>query len=67
MLGVVICRSLCLQPDQSPGLKDHEEFIEVVTMDLAKLKHTMYCGDMMLPSIVTCAMALEHLKARNLI
>lgn len=56
-----------LQPDNSPGQKDLEEFIEVVTVDLAKLKQTMYGGDMMLPSIVTCAMALEYLQARNLL
>jgi predicted ribosome-associated RNA-binding protein Tma20 len=55
------------QKDPTPLSQDLEEIIEVVEVDLSALKEIMYGGDMMLPSIVTCTMALNYLQEHKII
>lgn len=58
---------LALDPevDAEPHPRDLEEFIEVSRVSIPALKKLMYGGDMMLPSIVTCSMALEYLESHG--
>ncbi|PRP88830.1 hypothetical protein PROFUN_00298 [Planoprotostelium fungivorum] len=61
---------LVLDPvdDPSPPPRDLEETIQIykdVTMD--ELHRIILSGDMMLPSVQTCYMAIEHLKQKQLI
>ena len=51
------------QEDASPGPRDHEEYIEVHRVDIAQLRQLMTSGDMLLPSLATCFLALERLAA----
>eukprot|EP00850_Spirogloea_muscicola_P013173 SM000088S23714 [mRNA] locus=s88:200986:202645:- [translate_table: standard] len=53
--------------DPSPRPRDAEEIIKVVSVDEHELRSLMYSGDMMLPSIVTCAMSLEKLQKHGLL
>eukprot|EP00195_Chlamydomonas_chlamydogama_P016506 CAMPEP_0202910586 /NCGR_PEP_ID=MMETSP1392-20130828/52388_1 /ASSEMBLY_ACC=CAM_ASM_000868 /TAXON_ID=225041 /ORGANISM="Chlamydomonas chlamydogama, Strain SAG 11-48b" /LENGTH=223 /DNA_ID=CAMNT_0049600735 /DNA_START=167 /DNA_END=839 /DNA_ORIENTATION=+ len=51
------------EDDPNPGTRDAEEYISVMQVGLPELKRLMHSGDMMLPSITTAHMALEHLGA----
>lgn len=42
--------------------QDAEEYIEVSTVSVKKLKELMFSGEMLLPSVTTCFLALERLK-----
>ncbi|KAI5083227.1 hypothetical protein GOP47_0002970 [Adiantum capillus-veneris] len=53
--------------DPAPLSQDPEEIIEVLNVDVANLKDIMYGGSMMLPSIVTCSMALHYLQDHNML
>eukprot|EP00850_Spirogloea_muscicola_P012321 SM000079S22439 [mRNA] locus=s79:246840:248355:+ [translate_table: standard] len=53
--------------DPSPHPRDAEEIIKVVCVNEHELRSLMYSGDMMLPSIVTCAMSLEKLQKHGLL
>ncbi|KAK9843778.1 hypothetical protein WJX81_005907 [Elliptochloris bilobata] len=55
---------LCIGPqaDGMPGARDAEEFIEVHRVGLAKLRALMTGGDMLLPSVATCFLALDRLR-----
>ena len=55
------------QKDPMPLSQDLEEIIEALDVDLPTLKDIMYGGNMMLPSIVTCNMALNYLQQHNII
>ncbi|KAH7432992.1 hypothetical protein KP509_07G049600 [Ceratopteris richardii] len=74
ILEVKWCRNrfspfLVLDPkkDPCPLSQDPEERIEVVNVDLNELKNIMYGGNMMLPSIVTCQMALNYLQEHSML
>ncbi|PRW56079.1 NUDIX hydrolase domain-like [Chlorella sorokiniana] len=61
---------LCIdpQPDEAPGRRDHEELtIEVVRVGLPELRRLMLSGDMLLPSVTTCFLALERLQQQGLL
>lgn len=69
LLEVKWCRNrftpfVLLDPekDATPHPMDPEEVIEVLTVDIPTLKEIMYGGSMMLPSVVTCSMALKYLQ-----
>lgn len=51
--------------DTNPHPRDLEEFINLQKVDIPTLKKIMFGGDMMLPSIVSCGMALEYLESHN--
>ncbi|MCO5564640.1 hypothetical protein L7F22_018306 [Adiantum nelumboides] len=53
--------------DPAPLSQDPEEIIEVLNVDVESLKDIMYGGSMMLPSIVTCNMALHYLHDHNML
>eukprot|EP00897_Mesotaenium_endlicherianum_P000986 jgi/Mesen1/10889/ME000935S10227 len=53
--------------DSDPRPRDLEEFIEIHHVTIPELKKIMYSGDMMLPSVVTCAMAIEYLQEDGLL
>ena len=58
------CRLNCAhlsQADNAPGRRDAEEFIEVHRMSIKELRSVMVSGEMLLPSVSTCYMALERL------
>ena len=50
------------QVDGAPGERDLEEFIEVHRMSLGELRRVMASGDMLLPSVATCFLALDRLR-----
>ena len=54
-------RAQSLQADDAPGRRDAEEFIEVHRMAIKELRSIMVSGEMLLPSVSTCYMALERL------
>eukprot|EP00238_Polyblepharides_amylifera_P011671 CAMPEP_0196584240 /NCGR_PEP_ID=MMETSP1081-20130531/46346_1 /TAXON_ID=36882 /ORGANISM="Pyramimonas amylifera, Strain CCMP720" /LENGTH=234 /DNA_ID=CAMNT_0041905379 /DNA_START=280 /DNA_END=984 /DNA_ORIENTATION=- len=58
---------LAPEKDHDPGEQDAEELIEVMRIDVSRLKELMFSGDMQTPSIVTCSAALEHLEKMGLI
>ncbi|PSC72803.1 hypothetical protein C2E20_4083 [Micractinium conductrix] len=60
---------LCVDPavDEQPGARDREEFIRVVRVSVAELRALMLGGDMLLPSITTCFLALERLQGLGLL
>ena len=49
------------RPDAAPGGHDAEEWIEVQRVPLGRLRALMHGGDMLLPSLATCWLALERL------
>lgn len=51
------------QPDNEPHPRDLEELIETHRVGIMTLKSLMFSGNMMLPSVVTCSMALSRLEA----
>ncbi|CAI5488637.1 unnamed protein product [Closterium sp. Naga37s-1] len=51
-----------LQDDSDPLPRDLEEFIEVHRVPVGDLQGMALSGDMLLPSVVTCTMALQYLK-----
>ncbi|KAL4457906.1 hypothetical protein ABPG75_012771 [Micractinium tetrahymenae] len=55
---------LCVdpQPDEQPGARDQEEFIQVVHVRLPELRQMLLGGDMLLPSVATCFLVLERLQ-----
>ena len=55
------------QADGAPGERDIEEFIEVHRVGLAELRALMTGGDMLLPSVATCFLALDRLRCQGLI
>ena len=57
-----LCR---LQKDSSPGKRDAEEFIEVHRLSIPELRKLLRTGDVMLPTISTCYMALDMLQERG--
>lgn len=74
ILEVKWCRNrfspyLVLDPkmDLAPQPQDPEEIIESLNVDIPTLKEIMYGGNMMLPSIVTCNMALDYLREHQLL
>lgn len=50
------------QADGAPGERDVEEFIEVHRVSLGELRRVMASGDMLLPSVATCFLALDRLR-----
>ena len=63
---------LCVDPREveegQEGKLDVEEFaLETFRVSLKELKRTMYSGEMMLPSIITCQMSLDYLVKSGLI
>lgn len=50
------------QADGAPGERDLEEFIEVHRVSLGELRRVMASGDMLLPSVATCFLALDRLR-----
>ncbi|CAI7858491.1 unnamed protein product [Closterium sp. NIES-54] len=50
------------QDDSDPLPRDLEEFIEVHRVPVGDLQGMALSGDMLLPSVVTCTMALQYLK-----
>ena len=59
----------CLQVDRQTGSssRDLEEVIEVQRFSIADLRQLMVSGDMLLPSVATCFMALDRLKELDLL
>jgi len=59
---------LCINPqeDTAPGKRDLEELIEVHRVPLRRLRAIMTSGEMLLPSVSTCYMALEKLRELGL-
>ncbi|KAI7843822.1 hypothetical protein COHA_002720 [Chlorella ohadii] len=56
------------EADEAPGRRDHEELtIEVVRVGLPELRRLMLSGDMLLPSVTTCFLALERLQEQGLL
>lgn len=55
------------QADGTPGARDLEEVIEVHRVGLPELRALMTGGDMLLPSVATCFLALDHLRCLGLI
>ena len=55
------------QADGAPGARDAEELIEVHRLGLPELAALMAGGDMLLPSVATCFLALERLRAQGLV
>lgn len=53
------------QPDPDPGARDEEEYIQVVRVSLPELRRLMVGGDMLLPSVATCFLALEVLQQQG--
>ena len=49
------------RPDAAPGGRDAEEWIQVQRVPLGRLRALMRGGDMLLPSLATCWLALERL------
>lgn len=61
---------LCLNPvnDDTPMERDFEEKIDIIRdVTIEQLKKFITRGEMMLPSVQTCWMALEYLKENNLL
>ena len=56
-----------LQVDEQPGDRDAEELIEVRRCDVAELKQVLVSGNMLLPSVATCYMALDKLREQKLL
>lgn len=51
-----------LQPDQDPGARDDEEFIEVHRVGTTQLREMLTSADMLLPSLTSSFLALERLQ-----
>ena len=56
-----------MQADEAPGSRDAEEFIEVHRVSIDQLRQLVSSGNMLLPSMATCFLALERLQAMNLL
>lgn len=55
-----------MQADPDPGQRDLEEqHITVERVSIPELKTMMLDGSMLLPSITTCYMAFEELRAQG--
>jgi 8-oxo-dGTP pyrophosphatase MutT (NUDIX family) len=52
-------------PDPNPGLREVEEWIEVMRVNVKELKAIMRSGKMLLPSVTTCWWALEWLSEQQ--
>ena len=55
------------QNDLAPGARDAEEFITIHRVGLPELRCIMVSGDMLLPSVATCFLALERMRADGLL
>lgn len=53
--------ALDLQPDDQPGERDKEEYIEVLRVGIPELRRIARSGDMLLASVATCWWAFEYL------
>lgn len=56
---------MCINPvlDSNPREKDIEEWIEVLCdVTIEKVMSLILAGEMMLPSVQTCLMAIEYIK-----
>ena len=58
---------LAVQEDATPGKRDQEELIEVHRVSIRQLRGIMTSGEMLLPSVTTCYMALERLHEMGLL
>ncbi|CAI7900618.1 unnamed protein product [Closterium sp. NIES-53] len=54
-------------PDPTPLPRDPEEFIQVLHLPAQELDRLALGGDMLLPSVVTCTMALQYLREHKLL
>ncbi|CAI5965832.1 unnamed protein product [Closterium sp. NIES-64] len=54
-------------PDPTPLPRDPEEFIQVLHLPARDLDRLALGGDMLLPSVVTCTMALQYLREHKLL
>lgn len=52
----------CPQGGEEQAQRDAEEYIECRQVGLQELKTIMYSGEMLLPSLTTCHMALHRLQ-----
>jgi 8-oxo-dGTP pyrophosphatase MutT (NUDIX family) len=53
--------ALDLQPDDQPGERDKEEYIEVLRVGIPELRRIARSGEMLLASVATCWWAFEYL------
>jgi hypothetical protein len=60
-------RVLSTQPDQDPGARDVEEFIEVHRVSVQQLRDMLTATDMLLPSMTTSFLALDRLQQLRLL
>ena len=61
---------ICINPiqDDTPMNRDYEEHIEIIRdVPIDQLRKFITRGEMMLPSVQTCWMAIEYLKENNLL
>eukprot|EP00884_Botryococcus_braunii_P018785 jgi/Botrbrau1/5590/Bobra.97_2s0018.1 len=60
---------LCVNPqeDKEPGARDEAEFMEIHRVGLEALRELMQSGDMQLPSLATCYLALDRLRDLRLV
>ena len=58
---------MLIQADAAPGERDEQECIEVHTVGLPQLREIMHSGDMLLPSMTTCFLALAQLQQEGLL
>ena len=60
---------ICIDPqeDKQPGTRDAEELIEVQRYTVTELKQLLVGGNMLLPSVATCYMALDTLREQKLL
>ncbi|CAI5526437.1 unnamed protein product [Closterium sp. Naga37s-1] len=54
-------------PDLTPLPRDPEEFIQVLHLPAQDLDRLALGGDMLLPSVVTCTMAMQYLREHQLL
>lgn len=59
---------LCIEPTPaaSPDARDFEEHCEVLRLPIAEVRALMLGGEMLLPSVQTCALAFDALERRGL-
>eukprot|EP00192_Tetraselmis_astigmatica_P019442 CAMPEP_0117647806 /NCGR_PEP_ID=MMETSP0804-20121206/45_1 /TAXON_ID=1074897 /ORGANISM="Tetraselmis astigmatica, Strain CCMP880" /LENGTH=210 /DNA_ID=CAMNT_0005453321 /DNA_START=359 /DNA_END=991 /DNA_ORIENTATION=+ len=55
---------LCIdpEPDQAPGEREAEEFIEVLQVGMEELDDLLYSGNFSQPAFTTASLALRHLR-----
>ena len=63
----IIAKMMHPQDDLTPGTRDAEEFITIHRVGIPELRSIMVSGDMLLPSVATCFLALERLQADDLL